>query len=177
MTSQRAQKSCKLIFHYDHLHSFQDFSFLVSARGLKHDKLEILFATDFSDAIASGHVLNILKFLIKPFLVMFRDLKHKKRELHVNIIQPCFFSLPGDSYKMKFLLHFFSWDLGCILRNPKRLKQTHILQCMNDKHFASGKAVIWLQNVLDLRSEYITIIIMFHINKLKYSSYDRKTAK
>lgn len=92
MTSQRAQKSCKLNFHYDHLHLFEDFSFLVSARGPKHDKLEILFATVFSNAIASGHVLtNILKSLIKPFLDKFKELKYKKRELHVNIIQPYFF--------------------------------------------------------------------------------------
>lgn len=58
MTSQRAQKSCRLIFHSDHLHLFEYFSFLIPARSLKYNILEILFATVFSNAIASGHVLT-----------------------------------------------------------------------------------------------------------------------
>jgi len=47
--------------------------------------------------------------LIKSVFDKFKDLKHTKRELHVNIILlAIFFLLPGDSYEMKFLLHFWA---------------------------------------------------------------------
>lgn len=48
---------------------------------------------------------------------------------------------------------------------------------MHDKHFASRIPAIWLQNVLDLDSSYLIVIIIFPINKLKYNSYDSKGAK
>lgn len=77
---------------------------------------------------------------------------------------------------MKWNFDYF-FQLACILRNPKRLKQTHTLQCMHDKHFASRIPAIWLQNVLDLHSAYLIILIVFPINKLKYNSHDNKGVK
>lgn len=43
--------------------------------------------------------------LIKPFLGKFKEMKHKKKEIHVNITQSAMFGW-DDSYEMKFVLHF-----------------------------------------------------------------------
>lgn len=99
----------------------------------------------------------------------------QKTRLYVNIIQSAIFFTPQWQLWNEIPITFF--QLGCILRNPKRMKQTRILQCMHDKHFASRIPAIWLQNVLDLHSAYLIVIIMFPINKLKYISYDSKGAK